>query len=135
MPVRTVAYMVWPLATGALTLAVVAALGPHVALFVFGVSLIGFVLLISISELAPWAERRGIVRPVAFSLTIGISASVAWVVYILAVSLPIGFLTELPSTSTGRSAFFWLTVLPLPTMYVGFWRIIYLRARRAHLAR
>tara|TARA_Y100000588_G_C14267986_1_gene930885 strand:+ start:2045 stop:2392 length:348 start_codon:yes stop_codon:yes gene_type:complete len=105
-------------------------LGPHPALVALGLSLIGFFLLVAVGEITPWAQIRGIKNPTKFSTTIGVYASVAWVLYVIVVSLPIGFFTDLPTSRIGRSIYFWITIIPLPVLYLGIWRFQYQKAKK-----
>jgi general stress protein CsbA len=125
MPIRPVTYLVWPAVSMLLGFLVLTIFGPHPALFVLGTSLIGFFFLIAIGEIAPWAQNRGIENPTKFSASIGGYASVAWILYVLVVSLPIGFFTDLPTSRIGRSIYFWLTLLPLPLLYLAVWTVKY----------
>ena len=125
MPIRPVTYLVWPAASMLLGFLTLTIFGPHPALFTLGISLIGFFLLIAIGEITPWAQSRGITNPTKFSASIGAYASFAWILYVIGVSLPIGFFTDLPTSRVGRSMYFWLTILPLPLFYLAIWRIKY----------
>ena len=130
MPIKPVTYLVWPATSMLLGVLVLTTLGPHPALFVLGISLIGFFLLVAIGEITPWAKNRDIQNPTRFSTSIGAYASVAWILYVLVVILPIGFFTDLPASRIGRSIYFWLTILPLPISYLAVWRVKYQNATK-----
>ncbi|MQG21325.1 MAG: hypothetical protein FI725_04910 [SAR202 cluster bacterium] len=130
MPIRPVTYLIWPAASMLFGFLVLTILGPHPALVALGLSLIGFFLLVAVGEITPWAQIRGIKNPTKFSTTIGVYASVAWVLYVIVVSLPIGFFTDLPTSRIGRSIYFWITIIPLPVLYLGIWRFQYQKAKK-----
>ena len=130
MPIRPITYLIWPAASMLLGFLVLTTLGPHPALFALGLSLIGFFLLVAVGEITPWAQSRGIQNPTKFSTTIGAYASVAWILYVIGVSLPIGLFTDLPTSRIGRSVYFWITIMPLPILYLGIWRYKYQKAKK-----
>ncbi|MSP78528.1 MAG: hypothetical protein EXR67_03090 [Dehalococcoidia bacterium] len=124
MNIRTahyISYVLWAVLALAVVIACMRARQPHWGLFVGALFLVAGMGFMSAGEVAPWAARRGIQRPTRFAIRVWLVGSFAWAAYIALVSLPIAFLTNIPSTKPGRDLLGVITFLPLPLFYTLAW--------------
>lgn len=95
---------------------------PHLGLVALGVWLVALVFLASWRELRPWAQARGVARPETFALAVAGLSALLWGIYVLTVSLPLAFLTDITGTPGGRRVLGVITFVPLLVwLGVGFW--------------
>jgi hypothetical protein len=104
---------------------------PHIALAWGGIGLLIGVGLLSLGELRAWAVRRGVIRPLRFAILVWLTASAVWIAYVLAVSLPLAFFTDIPGAKRGQDTLALITFLPLPLIYALAWLWRLRRANRA----
>ncbi|MSQ13493.1 MAG: hypothetical protein EXR47_05090 [Dehalococcoidia bacterium] len=134
LPRRLALYVAWAIVVLVAVWALMRARLPHAALASAGVGLIVGVGLLAVGELRGWAARRGNPRPLAFAVRVWAVGSVAWMAYVLAVSLPLALLTDVPSTRRGQDVMALITFLPLPLLYALAWTTLWRRTRRAPLS-
>lgn len=126
---RVVLYAAWAVAVFATVWALMLARLPHTALATGGASLLIGIGILAVGELRRWAERRRIPRPLAFALLVWATGSAAWVAYVLAVSLPLALLTDIPGARRGQGAMALITFLPLPAPYALAWSFFLRRVK------
>ncbi len=100
---------------------------PHVALGVLGVWLIALQAVVSWGEVRPRAERRGMARPRVVALQVAGLAAAFWVAWVVAVTLPVAFLTDLTAATSGRRVLFLLTFIPLAPLYLAALALVWRR--------
>ena len=126
---RILAYVAW----AAFALGVVAAFMrahlPHWGLFAGGLLLVVGLGLVAAGELTRWAAKRYMPQPGRFALRVWLISSALWALYVAVVSLPIAFFTSLPATEAGGRVLGLVTFLPLAGLWIGVWRMMYVRAR------
>ena len=135
LPRRLALYAAWAIVVLVVVWALMRALLPHAALASGGVGLIVGLGLLSVGELRAWAAKRGNPRPLAFSVRVWAVGSAAWLAYVLAVSLPLALLTDIPGTRRGQDLMALITFLPLPVMAALVWVTLLRRQAFSHRER
>lgn len=128
-------YVAWAVVVLVAVWALMRAHQPHAALASGGVGLIVGVGLVAVGELREWAAKRGIPRPLAFAVRVWAVGSAAWVAYVLAVSLPLALLTDIPGTRRGQDVMALITFLPLPLLEALAWATLWRRQALSHRER
>lgn len=134
LPRRLALYVAWAIVVLVVVWALVRARLPHAALESGGVGLIVGMGLLAVGELRGWAAKRGVPRPLAFAVRVWAVGSAAWLAYVLAVSLPLALLTDIPGTRRGQNVMALITFLPLPLMYALAWATRWRQTKRMRIS-